>query len=148
MYHNEKILTEARNSLTPANWRKGAYFQSENNNLCMCAHGAVQALINPVCKARLLQSDITGASADASAGAGASVAGAGGANASANWTDRPDWVKNDVVYNNKNYGNGEAHYLLGMVGLTIGFNDRSDTTYEMVIEKFNEAIQLANQLGV
>ncbi len=145
MYHNEKILIEARNSLTPVNWRKGNFFKLENNNLCMCAHGAVQALINPACKVVLQELDIASVNyAPASRGA---IAGAG-AGEGANWTNRPYWVKNDHIHNNKNYGNGEAHYLLGMVGLTILFNDRPDTTYEMVIEKFNEAIQLANQLGV
>ncbi len=151
MYHNEKILTEARDSLTPLNWRKGSYFQSDNDTLCMCAHGAVQALVNPVCRKSLQQSNIAWsvaqvAGASASAGAGASAS--AGAGEGANWTNRSDWVKNDFVYNSQNYGNLEAHYLLGMVGLTVSFNDRLDTTYEMVIEKFNEAIQLANQFGI
>ncbi len=154
MYHNEKILTEARNSLTPVNWRKGTYFQQDHNTLCMCAHGAVQALVNPVCRERLLLSDIAGAGALARVGARASAdqgkrAGErAGGSASANWTNRPDWVKNDIVSDRINYGNGDANYLLGMVGLTVSFNDHSGTTYEMVIEKFNEAIQLANQLGI
>ncbi len=141
-----ETLTEARNSLTPLNWRKGSYFKQENDTLCMCAHGAVQALVNPVCRERLLQSDIGGAEASARADAGASA----GASASAgvNWTNRHDWVKKDHIRNNKNYGNLEVHYLLGMVGLTTAFNDSPNTIYEMVIEKFNEAIQLANQFGV
>ncbi len=148
-----EIIVAARDSLTPANWKKGSFFKKENNNLCMCAHGAVQALVNPVCKIALQQLDIANAGASAGAGADGQRAGAGararaGAGAGANWTNRPDWVKNDRIYDNINYGNGEAHYLLGMVGLTIGFNDRSDTTYEMVIEKFNEAIELATRLGL
>ncbi len=146
-----ETLTEARDSLTPVNWRKGAYFKLENNALCMCAHGAVQMLVNPRCALKMfsIRDHISAAAASSNeriyrrehpfrAPLGEAVI----------WNNRPNWVKNDFVQDKINYGDLDAHYLLGMVGLTIGFNDKKSTTYEMVIEKFNEAIELATRLGV
>lgn len=39
-------------------------------------------------------------------------------------------------------------YVLGMVGLTVAFNDAPDITPEMVKEKFDLAIALAKSLGI
>jgi len=181
------ILIQARDSLTPENWRKGFYFQEDNGTLCMCAHGAVQAIANPQCRLAIntvswdallaspapaflaaTPTEAADAAAPRPAGSPALVAASaaamvteptaaarGAAAASAarsswgqknDWNNRPDWVKRERIINNKNYGNLDTSYLLGMVGLTAGFNDDPDTTYEMVIEKFNKAIELAKKL--
>lgn len=42
----EQVLIQARDSLTAENWSKGDYFSQRDGNICMCAHGAVQAIIN------------------------------------------------------------------------------------------------------
>lgn len=60
------------------------------------------------------------------------------------WEMRPDWVR----YNDKDYGSLDAHYLLGLVGCTTAFNDDPSTTLEMVKEKFTEAANLAQSLGI
>jgi hypothetical protein len=64
------------------------------------------------------------------------------------WNKRSNWVKDDYQHNGVVYGNKDAHYLLGMVGLTASFNDATDTTLEMIHQKFDEAIELARQLGL
>jgi hypothetical protein len=131
-------LITARDSLTPETWIKKAYFKQKENTLCMCAHGAVQKVVNPACK---------------------KAANAAGADAGAFaieqykdplkvWNNRPDYVRQDKTYDNINYGNRDLHYLLGMVGLTVSFNDHPDTTLEMVKAKFDEAIQLAKMLEI
>lgn len=60
------------------------------------------------------------------------------------WDQRPDWVSKT----NPDYGSFDAHYLLGMVGLTANFNDDPKTTLEMIREKFRQAIVLAEDLGI
>lgn len=42
----------------------------------------------------------------------------------------------------------DIHYLLGMVGLTIKFNDDDITTLAMVHAKFDKAIELALEWGI
>jgi len=148
------ILIQARDSLTPKNWRKGAYFKDDNGTLCMCAHGAVQAIANPQCRLKLAESLVMAPATALAAATAASVGAGEAANSPSStttaqqkndWNNRPDWVKRERIINNKNYGNLDTSYLLGMVGLTITFNDDPDTTYEMVIEKFNKAIELAKK---
>lgn len=150
-------LLAARDSLSPSNWRKGHYFRTENNILCMCAHGALQAQVNPVCKSKIDNSKSAPADAAVVTAVVAAVvavvtSAVVGEDPSLSlkeiWDKRSEYVKNDRIYDSLNYGNGEAHYLLGMVGLTTTFNDAKDTTFEMLIAKFDEAIALANQLGV
>lgn len=144
------ILTEARDSLTLETWIKRDYFRSENKTICMCAHGAVQKIVNPKVKPYLEKLDISAAAAAALL-AGAAASGAASAslamyNVKDNprkpllkfWNERHDWIKEDC-----GYGIKDAHYLLGMVGLTINFNDDTNTTLDMVKDKFNEAIELA-----
>lgn len=60
------------------------------------------------------------------------------------WKDRPEWVSE----NHHSYGSLDAHYLLGMAGLTASFNDDPKTTFQMVQEKFRLAIKLAETLDV
>jgi hypothetical protein len=129
-------LITARDSLTSETWIKGKLFRQKENTLCMCAHGAVQRVVNPVCKKALN-------AAGADAGAFAIERYNDPLQA---WNARPDYVRQDRIHNSINYGNKELHYLLGMVGLTIGFNDAPETTLEMVKTKFDEAIALAKLL--
>ncbi len=39
-------LRTAKALLTEETWRKGNYFSADGDTLCMCAHGAVQAVVN------------------------------------------------------------------------------------------------------
>ena len=52
MHNITRFLVEAKNLLTEQNWKKGSYFSydSDNETLCMCAHGAVQACANDLVK--------------------------------------------------------------------------------------------------
>lgn len=141
------ILEQAKNSLTPETWGKEGYFFIQNNNLRMCAHGAIQALVNPVCRVVLDKNRAAAHPATAIARAVADAVRAALARRMATqskslkeiWNDCPDWVKN---------ADTNIHYLLGMVGLTIAFNDDPNTTLEMVHQKFDEAIKLAQELGI
>jgi len=38
----EQILLDAANQLEFGEWGQGAFFQRKNNNICMCAHGAIK----------------------------------------------------------------------------------------------------------
>lgn len=40
-------LIKAQNLLLQDTWGKGAYFKIKNYKLCMCAHGALQIVVNP-----------------------------------------------------------------------------------------------------
>jgi hypothetical protein len=137
-------LITARDSLTPETWIKRAYFKQKETNICMCAHGAVQRVVNPACKEAV--------SADGAAAGGAASSGAGAIKLYKDplkaWNARHDWIRQDRIYNGVNYGKRDLHYLLGMVGLTTAFNDDPNTTLEMVKAKFNEAIELAKQLKI
>lgn len=134
-------LTEACGSLVPENWRKGAYFKRENGTLCMCAHGAVQRAVNPQVK-EFLESFEFHSALDLVEGARVLRA-ADESNEYRHyyyteqevWTHRPSWAIPE-------------HYLLGMVGLTAGFNDSYNTTFAQIHEKFNAAIELAIRLEV
>lgn len=42
---SDEIL-KARDLLTTETWRKGRYFSSEGSTICMCAHGAMQSVVN------------------------------------------------------------------------------------------------------
>jgi hypothetical protein len=196
-------LQAARNSLTPTTWHQGSYFANRNNTLCMCSHGALQAQVNPACKAVALGGEQFGeATANVRTGSAATsgendvkfatwtnakdkvaetnsikAAAAGvvaakkavrmGAAWAAEqrfqhvdvalrdpdtlriiWEQRPSWIKDSFLQNNVDYGSKDAHYLLGMVGLTASFNDAKTTTLAMVHQKFDEAIELARQLSL
>lgn len=167
-------LTAARDSLTPENWSKGRFFKlkldyqaTRIQAICMCAHGAVQAVVNPACKSSLdtdaapsdkvnsahraaVVNTLVGRQLPSKAADEASydVRFANNKSLQSIWDQRPGNVKEDVICNNQNYGNQDAHYLMGMVGLTATFNDDPHTTFEMLIAKFDEAIALAKQLNV
>jgi hypothetical protein len=149
-------LIAARDSLTSENWSQGSYFKpdEQGSKVCMCAHGAVQRVVNPECKKALTIYDMMAAmhatdyiSTDASdASDSAFSSRIKGYKLNIVWNDRQLWVRENFLHQGKNYGNKELHYLLGMVGLTVHFNDHPDTTLEMVKNKFDEAIELAKNL--
>lgn len=175
-------IRNAAAALTTATWKKGAYVSVNKGALCMCAHGALQAQVNPEVKrciaeyvvpvvwvapvAWATQVAAAGAAAEAvvvaaepavaaAAAAARSVAAADYAAAAledaagravaarAVWASRPRWVKTPSYR-----GSLEAHYILGMVGLTAAYNDSASTTLTDVKEKFEQAAQLAEELGV
>ncbi len=184
------IIT-ARDSLNAKNWHKGLYF-STNKKKClrMCAHGALQAQVNPDVKlaianfpyfsdraasaavravviATAIAADraaaaTQAASAAAAAAAPAAVAADDAADRAASadaaaaaefaadsrctrsawfksecWDNRPLWIRSSHL---------DAHWVLGLVGLTAKFNDAPTTTVRSVKKKFTEAAQLARKL--
>ena len=150
-------LTEARDSLTPENWSKGEdYFVVLNNRICMCSHGVVQLATKSSVreafdkisnnKRRRIRSIKT--IEDAVNRNAASVASAGAYslakydNIYDAWENKPWWIPKD------NSLEEWCHYVLGMVGLTTMFNDNENTTFDMVIEKFNQAIEAAKALNI
>lgn len=165
MSESEKTVTQAiiaaRDSLNESNWIKGNYFMEADGRLCMCAHGALQAQVNPLCAtARNLAGVVpAGAPIAADAALAASAAGAAAREVSVvpvatdagvtyadfarAWAGRPEWVDTDTAR-----GNLQAHYVLGMAGLTAAFNDRPETTLDMVKDKFTSAAELAESLGL
>ncbi len=135
-------LIAARDSLTTENWNKRAYLQWKDESLCFCAHGALQAQMNPIVKDLIEKEE----RAEANAKAFVAVNKACSkifyepidCNSFGFWNKRPSYIKGDAM--------AESHYLLGTVGLTIAFNDSETTTLSMVKEKFNDAIDLAKDL--
>ncbi len=139
-----KALQDASDSLTEANWHKGSYFAEKNGLVCMCAHGAVQAKVNK----RVIDARADNTSAVASAAA-AEVAAPTAAPAAftaevgkdgKQFSDRPAWVKSGLKTGL------DAHYIMGMVGLTAPYND-GPATLSDVKAKFFEAVKLATELG-
>lgn len=154
---NAEAILAALNSLTEENWHKGSYFAHKNNTLCMCSHGAVQAQINPRCRTtlnqfsddlpRLRASQMTSELATSPA-LWVSAEISTFETERSIWNNRPDCIRDDLIAYGNNYGKREAHFLLGMVGLTAPFNDARTTTFAMVKEKFQQAYELAVRLGV
>ncbi len=148
------ILKAARDSLTEETWLKGSYFQEESGKLCMCAHGAVQAQVNPIVKQLVNDSELTTLSI-AEKATQESRMGAMAANYAVRdfelskmemdyaWRGRPSHMSQDGKR-----GTLEAHYLLGLVGLTGSFNDEPGTHLQDVKDKFNEAISFAEGRGI
>lgn len=163
---SSEALRRARDLLTPITWSQGSYFSHRNGNLCMCAHGALQAQVNLRVR-EILGENVADAAAPAAvaqsiarcahhatwsgAARAARTADAGSCAEAAEcgdmgtvWHKRPEWISHqDPIY-----GSVEAHYLLGLVGLTINKNDDPKTSLEFVKMKFNEAISLAEKLEV
>lgn len=161
-------LTEARNSLTPKTWQQGNWFKADANgqHICMCAHGAVQAVVNPTVKniirnytakvaSRKLSSRKIQKGVEGAANVGSDVCfGSRKMNTIGSlkklFNNRtkhhfhPDDL-NDMLKNNPELN---AHYLLGMVGLTVGFNDGIRTSLRDVKKKFTKAIALAKSLNL
>lgn len=153
-------LSQVRDSLTLDNWNKGSYFSNKNNILCMCVHGAGQALVNPEVKKALENNKVVAALVASDLSVDASLAGeraAGRASASVAsavavetnnkllelWSNRPDWIKQERIYNSISYGFVNLHYLMGMFGITASFNDSPNTTLDMLKDKLSEAANWA-----
>lgn len=133
--------------LTEETWNKGNYFAINNDKLCMCVHGAGQSLVNPQVKLVLGGSNITLLlmAARASAAGAASTAAGTPANISQIWKIRGNIIKNNYVINNKDYGNFNLHYLMGMFGITASFQDSKDITLMMLKDKLQECAEWAEQ---
>lgn len=148
-----EIFDDLAETLTKENWYQSFLFYSNKDTLCMCAHGALQARINP--KTRMALSRYPVYTPISQGASGILAANEGRYVSSRNplltpqevWDIRPARYRNEVT-DYLGHGVLEAHYLLGMVGLTAIFNDASSTTLEMVQAKFREAAALARTLNV
>lgn len=160
-------LRIVKHRLTEELWIKDNYFEAKGDKLCMCPHGGAQSVVNPKVRSlvvggdshvdRYLDPRVRATTAtraahrrDRAHGLGATYRAAHDARAATNrlssqdiWNSRPSWVKE-----NTDYGNLEIHYLMGMVGLDVIFNDDKNTTFAMVQEKLDQAIALAQELNV
>jgi hypothetical protein len=61
------------------------------------------------------------------------------------WKNRPDWVKKERFFNSISYGFVNLHFLMGMFGITVDFNDNSNTTLDMLKDKLSEAAKWAEE---
>lgn len=43
-----EVITQARARITKTSWFQGSYFCASDGEVCMCAHGAIQATVNPI----------------------------------------------------------------------------------------------------
>jgi hypothetical protein len=191
-------IIKARDSLTDENWGRFSYFSTNEHGLCMCAHGALQTVVNPrvisalascrsfagpVEAASDMASPLVGAATAAAANAARAaetaadaadrsgavaaraaarvvVAGAEDAAWAADTADRAAgagvWASDVEVYNKRprwvsektHTGNLDAHYILGMVGMTAPFNDAPSSTLDDIKAKMTQAVYLAERLGV
>ena len=145
-----EMLQEMKASLTEETHFKGKYFTVKNNHICMCIHGAADAVCNP--RVKKILSSYTGdraVRANSEANFPPYVNTIRHKNSSKEtWDSRPDYIKQDFIYQNINYGNRDLHFLLYMVGATIIWNDLPTTTLEMVHAKIDEAIVLAGVLSI
>ena len=153
-------LIAARALLTPEVWHKGSYFAAKGDTVCMCAHGATQAIINnsviaalaaaasprcsraaaaPATAARAASAMTAAATAAAITAAAAAAATAAAIAAVA--------VKSTIPHTPLWAEGLEAHSYMGHVGLTVAFNDSGKTTLPDVLAKFDEAIALALSNG-
>lgn len=115
----------------------------------MCVHGAIQSVVNPVCRSKVLEFDVAAAEVGVlKAAREARCQINSGKSIHDVWNNRPDWVRQDYLYRGLNRDNHNASWILGMVGLTTRFNDMESITFKMVQQKFREAHALALQLGV
>lgn len=156
-------LEEISASLTEETWdtrKTGYYFVlGSNDKLCFCAHGAVQFVTDPVIKelhasnpnrtnlpTPLLKGEYSSgrmpSTLPASAAFYADKHCRGYHNKKTVWDNRPTWVRDNDLH-----GNQDVSFLLGMVGLTIDYNDHPSTRLSDIKEKFRQAIALARELN-
>lgn len=168
-------IANAMDSLTEKNWHKGAYFYAKDDTICMCAHGALQAQVNDGVKTALAAEGTAtdkkyvaaevaamraagAAEAEEAAAAAAAAAAATAAAVEAEEAAAAVQVRSGNVYEpclvfekrsewcrRKNL---DAHYILGMAGLTASFNDSPSTTLDDLKKKFTEAEAIAVKLGL
>lgn len=147
-----EIFEDIAESLTEKNWTQKSFFApprdgATNVALCMCAHGALQARINPAVQKFMLKGQFPTVHVRYDVAARDTTPKLNSHLSSSQIWDLRDYsYRMDVFDGTK--GKPEAHYLLVMVGLTYDFNDHPGTTVEMVKAKFQEAAQLARELGV
>lgn len=167
-----KQLRDARAILATGAWCQGKYFSLSlpvsHGRVCMCAHGAVQTIINPCVRscigrpddpsvsnvgladaaeyvARAAVAAYSGESGYAQEMAAASRDGATGPEAVKlakvrSYMVRPEWVKYEWPCST------DTSYILGIVGLTTFYNDLPSTTLDDVLSKYDDAIALAELL--
>ena len=165
-----QTLRTVQNVLSEKNWMQGNFyglksFSDGSSNICMCIHGATKVVENNTHELALIGcynkqllsvnlsklfniltnfniNEPTFESIILAAEVGKTNISKYDGNAHLAWNDRPDWIKN------RSSGTYEIHYLLGMAGLTVQFNDHWRTSFEMIQEKIQTAIALALALGV
>lgn len=147
-------LRQIRDSLTIENWIKGSYFSNKNDTVCMCVHGAAQALVNPqvkkVFKEDNLDNIVSRVEPDAHVGAALVEAKKAVADSKYQdlltvWKSRPAYLKAERMHNGVSNGFVNLHYLMGMFGITTSFNDSPYTTLEMLKDKLSEAAKWAEE---
>lgn len=151
-------IREAARLLTSETWNQDSYFSARSGRVCMCAHGAMQVVVNehvrralslPVADMEAVAAAVRASAAGRAAGAAeraadaASLA-AGEARAFGTdadqadirraWERRPSWAP-------------ESSYMLGLVGLTALWNDAAGRTLDEVRAKFEEAAKLAEEIA-
>jgi hypothetical protein len=151
-------LRAAKALLNEKTWRKWEYFSAEGDTLCMCAHGAVQLIVNNsvrsaiatclreqkgVLKASYAAKDeaeeVEAAQVAGEAAHDARLASCAAVVSEARLPGDNHWAMAPKL------GHG-AHYVMGLVGLTATFNDAEGTTLGDIYRKFDEAIALAERL--
>lgn len=145
-------------------WTQKTFFYNKNGKLCMCPHGAAQVVSNPRVKEvyKDYQEHITNKNSwqhrrkvwdfisllnqckRLDVGCAASDGHRYLNGSLSKWRNQSDWIKSTT--STLGYGNLEVHYILGMVGLTVEFNDSSSTTFPMIQQKIDQAIVLAKIL--
>lgn len=148
------LLTQIRDMLTSDTWINGSEFEESNSRrICMCPHGAAQVLVNPQVKKIWADPESIEALFNASFRGNYSPVSLGHLVESmqerygveALWTKRPAYIKSDIIIDDINYGNGNLHYLMAMLGITTKFNDAPDRSFQEVQDKLNESIEWASR---
>lgn len=142
-------LEQANQLLTSEVWRQGSYFKLEDNKICMCPHGAIHIHINQIARESYKNSllpQIAPRTLTASEYGYSKIKSIRNEDKNDRilikaWHERPKWIRKY-----SEYGNYDAHYLLGLVGLTVLFNDNKNTTFKIMKNKFQQAIDLAYKL--
>lgn len=164
-------LRKISDILTEDNWNQGSYFDFKDK-LCMCVHGAGQTIVNPQLQfviQNYTQSLVKIENFDFDPGCRTPrvmpVEAAKDADLVSKqvneklsatidmdpiisydvWKERPSYVKNDYENYNKNYGNLNLHFLMGMFGITAQFNDDRGTSLQMLKDKLEECAVWAEQ---
>lgn len=134
---------------TEDRWAKGSLYDPMTK--CMCAHGLVQAQVNPFVKKNLkrfpngnMRMGFCEWALDVATIGAYRINLQSKSYANEVWRRRAAYIGEDLG----RVRNLSAHYLIGMVGLTAAFNDAPDTTFEMILGKFRQAAALARELGV
>lgn len=143
-------LRAVRDSLTKENWNQGSWFTRKNNTICMCVHGAAQAIVNPQVRTAL-DNDYYQSANYAKGHVTETIAimshyiNTTSKDLFSLWKNRPDFVKREIIYNEISYGFVNLHYLMRMFGISLDFNDSKNTTLDMIKDKLSEAAKWAEE---